>query len=54
MYYLAYATTHGASSPDIGPVGGAVLVTVAISVVVHGISATPLMSIYQAAAKRRR
>jgi NhaP-type Na+/H+ or K+/H+ antiporter len=54
MYYLAYATTHGASSSEIGSIGGAVLVTVAVSVIVHGISATPLMNIYQAATQRRR
>lgn len=54
VYYLAYASTHGAPSSEIGAVGGAVLVTVALSVVVHGVSATPLMNLYQAASKRRR
>ncbi|MGJ7610135.1 MULTISPECIES: cation:proton antiporter [unclassified Variovorax] len=54
IYYLAYASTHGAPSSEIGAIGGAVLVTVALSVVVHGISATPLMNIYQAAGRRRR
>lgn len=54
IYYLAYASTHGAPSSEIGAIGGAVLVTVALSVVVHGISATPLMNLYQAASQRRR
>lgn len=54
MYYLAYATTHGAPSSEVGTVGGAVLVTVALSVVLHGISATPLMNLYQAATQHRR
>lgn len=53
MYYLAYATTHGAPSVEISDIGGAVLVTVALSVVLHGISATPLMNLYQAAYRRR-
>ncbi|MFM9927600.1 cation:proton antiporter [Variovorax sp. H27-G14] len=53
IYYLAYASTHGAPSSEIGAIGSTVLVTVALSVVVHGISATPLMSIYQAATQRR-
>jgi NhaP-type Na+/H+ or K+/H+ antiporter len=54
IYYLAYATTHGAPSREIGTIGGAVLVTVALSVIVHGVSATPLMGLYQAATQRRR
>lgn len=54
VYYLAYASTHGAPSSEIGAIGDAVLVTVALSVVVHGISATPLMNLYQAAGRRRR
>lgn len=54
IYYLAYASTHGAPSSEIGAIGGTVLVTVALSVVVHGISATPLMNLYQAANQRRR
>lgn len=53
IYYLAYASTHGAPSSEIGAIGSAVLVTVALSVIVHGISATPLMRIYQAATQRR-
>jgi NhaP-type Na+/H+ or K+/H+ antiporter len=53
IYYLAYATTHGAPSREIGTIGGAVLVTVALSVIVHGVSATPLMGLYQAATQRR-
>lgn len=53
IYYLAYASTHGARPSEIGAIGEAVLVTVAVSVIVHGISATPLMNLYQAATQRR-
>lgn len=38
---------------EISAVGEAVPVTVAVSVIVHGISATPLMNLYQAATQRR-
>lgn len=47
LYYLAYALHHGAAG-DIAP---AVLAVVAASVVVHGLSATPLMARYD---RRRR
>jgi NhaP-type Na+/H+ or K+/H+ antiporter len=54
IYYLAYVSTHGASPSDVGTITGAVLVTVVLSVIVHGISATPLMNLYQAAKQRGR
>lgn len=53
VYYLAYASTHGAPPAEIGPIGSAVLVTVMVSVIVHGASATPLMKVYQMATRRR-
>ena len=50
MYYLAYALAHGARSSEIDAVADAVLVTIAVSVLLHGSSATPFMQGY----RRRR
>jgi NhaP-type Na+/H+ or K+/H+ antiporter len=47
MYYLAFAVAHGASGPELKPVADAVLVTVALSVLMHGSSATPIMRLYR-------
>lgn len=56
VYYLAYVSahesTHGAA--DVGAISGAVLVAVAVSVLVHGASATPLMTLYQSARGAKR
>lgn len=47
IYYLMYAITHGLD-PAIGrTLTGVVLVTIAASIVVHGISVTPLMRNYK-------
>lgn len=51
MYYLAFAVAHGASGPEVDPVIDAVLVTVAVSVLLHGATATPAMRRYR---ERRR
>ncbi|WP_374676205.1 cation:proton antiporter [Ideonella sp.] len=51
MYYLAFAVAHGASGPEVEPVIEAVLVTVAMSVLLHGATATPAMRRYR---ERRR
>ncbi len=48
VYYLAYALTHGVEGPLADTLLGLVLWTVAASVVVHGVSVTPLMRRYQA------
>lgn len=45
FYYLAYALEHGAAS-DVVPLVPLTLAVVAASVVIHGVSATPLMSWY--------
>jgi NhaP-type Na+/H+ or K+/H+ antiporter len=52
VYYLAYAVSHGADAEGSDGIADAVLVTVSISVFLHGISATPLMSLYRAATGR--
>ena len=46
MYYLSYAVAHGAHGAEVWFVADAVLVTIALSVLVHGSSATPLMNLY--------
>jgi NhaP-type Na+/H+ or K+/H+ antiporter len=54
VYYLAYAASHGADPKGSDGIAGAVLVAVAISVLLHGISATPLMNMYRATTGGRR
>jgi NhaP-type Na+/H+ or K+/H+ antiporter len=46
MYYLSYAVAHGAQGAEVQFVADAVLVTIALSVLMHGSSATPLMNLY--------
>jgi sodium/hydrogen antiporter len=45
VFYLAYAVTRGV--PQAQPLTQLTLTTVAVSIVVHGISVTPLMSLYE-------
>jgi NhaP-type Na+/H+ or K+/H+ antiporter len=51
LYYLAYAANHGVSTPQLQALTDGVLLAVALSVLLHGSSATPLMASYQ---RRRR
>ena len=46
VYYLAFAVTHGAASSEVRTLADLTLMTVAASIVVHGISVTPLMRRY--------
>lgn len=46
IYYLMYATRHGMPEEVAWRILGLVLTTIAVSVVVHGISVTPLMNWY--------
>ncbi len=46
VYYLTFAMQHGLSEALGRPLAALVLATVAVSVVVHGISVTPLMNRY--------
>jgi sodium/hydrogen antiporter len=46
LYYLSYATAHDLPEALAEPLTSLVLSTVAASIVVHGISGTPLMSVY--------
>lgn len=52
LYYLAYAESHGAFTPETRLVGEAVLVTIALSVLLHGSTATPVMALYQRRLRR--
>jgi NhaP-type Na+/H+ or K+/H+ antiporter len=53
LYYLAYAAAHGLGSSLTEKMGGIVLTTIAVSIAVHGISVTPLMTWYTARYQRR-
>jgi NhaP-type Na+/H+ or K+/H+ antiporter len=46
MYYLSFAFAHGANAVDAAFMADAVLVTITLSVLLHGSSATPLMHLY--------
>ncbi|HYH68472.1 MAG TPA: cation:proton antiporter [Urbifossiella sp.] len=46
VYYLAFALTHGLPEPVAGELTRLTLTAVAASVVLHGVSVTPLMSLY--------
>ena len=46
IYYLAYALTHGLAGRDARVLADITLAVVAASIVVHGISVTPLMARY--------
>jgi NhaP-type Na+/H+ or K+/H+ antiporter len=52
VYYLAYALTHGADGPGVVRLLSLVLWAVAVSVVAHGVSVTPLMAWYRARTER--
>lgn len=47
VYYLAFAMGYGVDPAWGEPVIAAVLVTIAASIVLHGVSATPLMNMYR-------
>ena len=48
VYYLAYALSHGVSGPTARMLADITLVVVAASIVLHGVSVTPLMRRYSA------
>ncbi|GAB4215555.1 MAG: cation:proton antiporter [Roseiflexaceae bacterium] len=54
LYYLCYAINHGLPEPLARELAGLTLATVAVSIVVHGISVTPLMHRYSQLRERRR
>jgi NhaP-type Na+/H+ or K+/H+ antiporter len=46
IYYLAYATAHGLATAEARVLVDLTLVVIATSIVVHGVSVTPLMKRY--------
>jgi NhaP-type Na+/H+ or K+/H+ antiporter len=52
IYYLTYAIAHGLTGPSARALADATLVVVAASIVVHGVSVTPLMRRYAARSPR--
>jgi sodium/hydrogen antiporter len=49
MYYLTYAVAHGADPAEMPLLADAVLVTIVLSVLLHGSTATPMMRLYRRA-----
>ncbi len=54
VYYLSYAATHGLRPDLISWLASITLGLVALSIVVHGLSVTPLMTWYERRQSRRR
>lgn len=54
LYYLTYALNHGLPEALVDPLVAMTLSVVVTSIVVHGISVTPLMAAYDRATHRRR
>ena len=52
LYYLMHAVEKGVSRPEANLLTGLTLATIAVSVVAHGVSVTPLMKIYNRWASR--
>jgi NhaP-type Na+/H+ or K+/H+ antiporter len=53
IYYLMYALTHGVAGPLAEELTALTIMTIAVSIIVHGISVTPLMGRYRSLASRR-
>jgi len=53
IYYLTYAIEHGLSVEDASQMTAIVLTVVAISIVVHGLTVTPLMTRYERFGRRQ-
>ena len=47
LFYLAYALDHGVPAAIAPLVADAALITIAVSITLHGVSATPLMEWYE-------
>lgn len=54
LYYLMYAINHGVPASLVDPLITLTLSVVVTSIVVHGISVTPMMAAYEKAMARRR
>jgi len=47
LYYLCYALTHGLTGPAAADLAGLTISVVALSILIHGISARPLLARYE-------
>lgn len=54
LYYLMYAIQHGVPNEFIDTMVSLVVTVIAVSIVMHGISATPLMQLYRHLQARRK
>ena len=54
VYYLVYAIQHGVGGDTARQLTGLTLTTVAASVVLHGVSVTPVMNLYEKVSGRAR
>jgi NhaP-type Na+/H+ or K+/H+ antiporter len=54
LYYLMYAVTHGLPQPLAEQLTALTLSVVVASIVVHGVSVTPLMTIYEQRIRGKR
>jgi sodium/hydrogen antiporter len=54
LYYLSYAIEHGLPDPLVDTLVGLTMAVVVSSIIVHGVSVTPLMARYRDARRSRR
>lgn len=54
LYYLAYAISHGLPDEAARPLIALTLAVVVASIVLHGVSVTPLMAFYEGRGRRRQ
>jgi NhaP-type Na+/H+ or K+/H+ antiporter len=47
LYYLSYALSHGVSGPAAAELAGVTISVVAASILLHGISARPILNWYE-------
>jgi len=53
LYYLSYALNHGVPSDDAAQLVGVVVTVISCSIVIHGITVTPVLQWYQRSLARR-
>ena len=54
LYYLTYALNHGVPAGDAGPLAGITISTLAISILLHGVTARPLLGRYERSLRDER
>jgi sodium/hydrogen antiporter len=47
LYYLSYALTHGVAGSSAADLIGPTISVVALSILIHGMSARPLLALYE-------